>query len=217
MTSSYSDRARGPQLFEAHRDYLRDNSSTAVTFCSFMAATSTFFVSILMGYLGDGTGIGLSLKVPVTLLIISMVEFLFSAILYMESMGSLTWSNSARYVRLSETAAVLSEYFGVFPLVASIPLAINAFLMDPFLRGVAFLACFSALALYELRGLSVTHTFLGKKSLPFSIGFLASLVALSASQLWYPSLLLPIALIVIAYCVIVAVIAVQGDLIDDVD
>ncbi|HRI35943.1 MAG TPA: hypothetical protein PK765_02490 [bacterium] len=81
--------------------------STSVTFASFLAAVSTFFVGALISRLGDTDYI---IRVPVAYLIISMLGFLFAAVFYMNGVNLIKYQRErAKYC--NNFATTIMEYF----------------------------------------------------------------------------------------------------------
>ena len=113
-----------PSLYQAE-------IQTGVMFTAFMTAVSSFFMGLLLTRIDS---IDITIKVPILFLVISTFGFLFSTIIYSNASGEITRLDSTRARKYMLIGNVISEYFGMYLLVLSIPLVMNAITGDIFLR-----------------------------------------------------------------------------------
>lgn len=125
---------------------------TYVSFTSFMTAVCVFFVGFL---LSSFHSFDISIKVPVAFLIISLFSFLYSTLIYTSSAAEVSLQNHRKFLKSIFLGDAISEYWGVYLLVASIPLTVNAITTDGFLRIVTLIAAVAGLAIYQLSGISM--------------------------------------------------------------
>ncbi|MFA6353431.1 MAG: hypothetical protein WCW93_00645 [Candidatus Paceibacterota bacterium] len=130
---------------------------TGVSLTSFMTAVTSFFLGLLITRIAD---MNITIKIPILFLIISTFGFLFSSIIYSNASGEITRLNGNKAKNYMLIGNVLSEYFGVYLLVLSIPLVINAVTSDIFLRTATFIVVIISLSLYSISQFSIAHRYL---------------------------------------------------------
>lgn len=145
---------------------------TSVSFTAFMTAVTSFFLGLLITRLG---GINLTIKIPILFLIVSTFGFLYSTIIYSNASGEITRLNNKKAKSYMLIGNVLSEYIGVYLLVLSIPLVINAITSDVFLRITTLVVVVVGLFFYSISQFSIAHRYL--KVIPKNV-FASSIVIL---------------------------------------
>lgn len=186
-------------------DLLQTQIQTNVGFTSFMTAVVVFFDGLLITSFNS---YDVSIRIPITFLIISVFGFLYATIISTNAAGEVTikqWSLAQRYMLIGDA---ISEYIGVYFLVISIPLVINIITTDIFLRTVTIASCLGGLAVYQLYGVSLVgrHFPKGNRFLSFIILFLAGGIFLSQLLHFYFAF---IALIFICLMIFIAFLAVK--------
>ncbi len=155
---------------------------TYVSFSSVMIAVCVFFVGFL---LASFHSYDISIKVPIAFLIIALFSFLYATLIYTGSSAEVTLQNHKKFLRATFLGDAISEYLGVYLLVCSIPLTINAITSDTFLRFVTLGAAAIGLTVYQLSNISMIeiHFPKGYKIMSFVASIL--LVLLSVGQIYH--------------------------------
>ena len=125
---------------------------TYVSFTSFMTAVVVFFTGIILTQLKS---YDITIKVPITFLIISMFGFLYSTLIYTNAAADVRERKIEKADKHILFGDILSEYLGIYLLVFSIPLVINVITTDEFLRVVTFLSSLGGFAIYQFSHFSV--------------------------------------------------------------
>ncbi len=128
------------------------NVGTGVSLSSFMTAVTIFFVGILITKFGTFDD---SIRIPILFLIVSTFGFLYSAMIYSNATGKLVRLKPGNFQKNMHIGDVLSEYFGVYFLILSIPLAIQAITTDNFLKIATLVVSMSGLIFYHYSKFSV--------------------------------------------------------------
>ena len=137
--------------------FYQSEIQTGVSFTAFMTAVASFFMGLLITRIDS---IDITIKVPILFLIISTVGFLYSTIVYSNASGEITRLDSNKAKDYMLIGNVLSEYFGVYLLVLSVPLVINAITADMFLRIATLFVIVMSLSLYSISQFSIAHRYL---------------------------------------------------------
>ncbi|MBI4162384.1 MAG: hypothetical protein HY513_01765 [Candidatus Aenigmarchaeota archaeon] len=125
---------------------------TYVGFTSFMTVVTTFFTGLLLTQIKN---YDISIKVPIAFLLISMFGFLYATLIYTNGSDEIARGKVKTARKHLLMGDVLSEYIGVYLLVLSIPLVMNAITGDGFLRIVSLVASLGGFALYQFSHLSI--------------------------------------------------------------
>ncbi len=128
------------------------NVGTGVSLSSFMTAVTIFFVGILITKFESFDD---SIRIPIFFLIISTFGFLYSAMIYSNATGKLIRLKPENFQKNMHIGDVLSEYFGVYFLILSIPLAIQAITTDNFLKIATLIVSMVGLVFYHYSKFSV--------------------------------------------------------------
>ena len=130
---------------------------TGVSFTAFMTAVCAFFLGLLLTRLDV---INITIKIPILFLILSTFGFLFSTIIYANASGEITRLDKNKAKKYMMVGNVLSEYLGVYLLVLSIPLVVNAVTGDVFLMVSTFMVTIVSLFLYSISPFSIAYRYL---------------------------------------------------------
>jgi len=160
--------------FERKQDYSISEISIDVNVTSFMLAVSTFFTGFLIS---SFKSLDSSVTIPILFLIVSTVSFLFTNIIFANAAGEIRAENIKGANKHARVGNVISEYLGIYLLVISIPLAINALTADSFLTNTVFIICTAALFGYSVSSFSIVHRYI--KRLPVRLLYAAVLACVS--------------------------------------
>ena len=128
--------------------------STSMSFSSFMTAVVIFFVGIILSRYSEYDS---AIRVPICFLILATFGFLYSALIYANSSEEMIQGKIKNYKRNMFIGDILSEYFGVYFLVLSIPLAINIIASDVYLRTTVALASLIGFSFYQFSHFSISE------------------------------------------------------------
>ncbi len=142
---------------EENLNHYQSEIQTGVMFTAFMTAVTSFFLGLLLTRIEV---ISMTIKIPILFLIISTFGFLFSTIIYANASGEITRLDSKKAKNYILIGNVLSEYLGVYLLVLSIPLVINAITPDVFLRVSTLAVVMISLFIYSISRFSIAHRYL---------------------------------------------------------
>jgi hypothetical protein len=170
---------------------LSTNVGTGVSLASFMSAVTIFFVGLLITRFESFDD---SIRIPILFLIISTFGFLYSALIYSNSTGELIRLKRKRFQKDMHYGDVMSEYCGVYFLVLSIPLAINAISSDGFLRYSTLVVSLIGLILYHKSGFSVMEAYLKKGHYGWLSAIIVLEIAMFFSQINFASSFLILAI-----------------------
>lgn len=177
-------------------ELLQGEIMTSVSFTAFMTAVTIFFTGILLTNFKDYDN---SVKIPILLLIISTFGFLYSTLIFANTSGNISRLGGRNIHKQILIGDVLSEYFGVYFLVISVPLVINVITTDNFLRISTLIISFLGLSIYHLSGFSIMQRhFLRLHYLFFSIIILLA-VSLWLAQVFNPRYLVNLTIIFILF------------------
>lgn len=163
------------------KDLLLTRIGSDITLLSFLAAISVFFVGMLIPKFDS---FDLTVKIPISFLIISTLAFFFSALILSNSNQKILAGDLVKVKRFLMWGYVISEYLGVFLFVTSLPLAVNIVTTDTYLRSVTFLSAIFGLGFYQLMGFSLIESHFTKRSKLFSVLTLLLGIGLFASQIF---------------------------------
>ena len=150
--------------------------SAAIALNFFMTIISTFFLGV---FFANPNQIHPA-HIPILFLIISILGFIFSTLIYTNASDRDAELKSYEFRRHIFIGNLLSEYFGVYFLVFSFPLTFALFFKDSTVSVfVTFVTVVSFLA-YHLFGFSVLERYLNSpKTFHLSIYFVCTLLVLS--------------------------------------
>ena len=127
---------------------------TYVSFTSFMTGVVVFFAGLLLSSFHT---FDISIKVPISFLIISIFGFLYSTLIYSGAAEEAAQMRLEGFRRALYLGDVISEYLGVYLLIISIPLVVTVITGDVFLRGVTIGAALVGLVMYQSSRVSMVE------------------------------------------------------------
>src|ERR1700728_1959775 len=119
----------------SEKNLLINQVQTDVSLISFLSVISVFFLGSLLPKFNS---YDLSVKLPVSFLVVSTFAFLFSALILSNASQQIVAGNSEKTKKYLSYGYAISEYMGVFLFVLSVPIAISVITADPYLRFVTF-------------------------------------------------------------------------------
>jgi len=131
---------------------LQAEIQTSVSFTSFFTAVTLFFVGLLITQYKNFDP---SVSIPVLFLILSTFGFLYSTLIFANASGKIARFEKKDIKKDLALGNSLSEYFGVYLLVLSIPLVINVITEDSFLKIATIIAALGGLTIYHFAGFSI--------------------------------------------------------------
>jgi len=131
---------------------IQDEIQTSVSFTSFFTAVTLFFVGLLIT---QYKSFDPSVSMPILFLILSTFGFLYSTLIFANASGKIARFEEKDIRKDMGLGNSLSEYFGVYLLVLSIPLVINVITEDYFLRIATIIAALGGLSIYHFAGFSI--------------------------------------------------------------
>jgi len=137
------------------KNLLMTQIGTDVTLLSFLSAISVFFVGALLPKFDS---LNLTVKIPISFLIVSTLAFFFSALILSNANQKIFMGDSVRAKEFLMWGYAISEYLGVFLFVLSVPLAISILTADTYLRVVTFVSAILGLGFYQLMGFSLLES-----------------------------------------------------------
>lgn len=141
------------------RDYDISFVSLDVSICSFMMAVSTFFTGFLIA---NYNSFDETVRIPILFLIIATFAFLYTSNIFGNASGEIMSGNIEQANKHAAVGTVISEFLGIYLLVISIPLAINALTNDSFLRISVFIVSIIGLFAYNVSKFSVIKRYVKK-------------------------------------------------------
>lgn len=182
---------------------LQTEVQTDVTFTSFMVAVVTFFTGLLITRF---EAYDISIKIPISFLIISMFGFLYSTMIFSNAAEEVAKGNVAKCKRHLLLGDILSEYLGVYLLIISIPLIINVITTDTFLRYVTLVSSLAGLAIYQFSHFSVIERHFKEGYDVFAFLIIALGLGLFVSQT-YAFYFAPLALVFLVFVAVITYLA----------
>lgn len=128
-----------------------------VSVTSFMMAVTTFFTGFLISSYDSFNN---SIRIPILFLVISTLSFLFTNLIFANASGEIRSGNHVGANKHADAGNVISEFLGIYLLVTSIPLVINALTGDIFLRIAIFIVAVSALFGYSMSSFSIIKRYI---------------------------------------------------------
>ena len=148
------------------KNLLVNQVQTDVSLISFLSVISVFFIGSLLPQFNS---YDLSVKIPISFLIVSTFAFVFSALILSNATQVINKGNKKRVERHLDYGYAISEYMGVFLFIFSVPLAISIVTSDIYLRIVTFCAAILGMGVYQLTGFSLLDNHFSKKHKLLSI------------------------------------------------
>ncbi|HPN54886.1 MAG TPA: hypothetical protein PLB52_03040 [Candidatus Moranbacteria bacterium] len=155
-------------------DYSNEEVVIDVSVTSFMMTVATFFTGFLISSYDSFSN---SVRIPIFFLIVSTLSFLFTNIIFANASGEIRTGNRSGANKHAITGNIISEFLGIYLLVTSLPLAINAITEDIFLRDAVFIISIVALVAYSMSPFSIIKRYLGT-------GYFRLLYSVAFAILW---------------------------------
>lgn len=152
-----------------------------VAFTGFMTAVVVFFNGLL---LTNFESYDAAIKIPIAFLIISTFGFLYSTLIFSNATGEILTNNIKKFKKHEDIGNILSEYFGVYLLIFSIPLIVNMVTSDLFLQIVTATSTFAGLLIYQFSHFSIMERHFGKSHNIISFVIIALGVGLVITQIY---------------------------------
>jgi len=150
-----------------------------VALISFLMVISVFFIGSVLPQFNS---YDLSVKIPISFLIVSTFSFLFSTLILSNAGGQVLDGNSEKLKKYLMWGYSISEYMGVFLFVLSIPLVISIITSDLYLRIITFSSAILGLGFYQFMGFSLLEKHFTKSSKMISAFIILLGIGLFVSQ-----------------------------------
>jgi hypothetical protein len=138
-------------------DYSNNEVQIDVSVTSFMIMVSTFFTGLLIASYSSFNN---SIRVPVFFLIVSTLSLIFTNIIFANASGEIRAGNADGANKNAIVGNLISEYLGVYLLVISLPLTINAITSDIFLKNSVFIVSVVSLFGYSISPFSIIKRYI---------------------------------------------------------
>lgn len=192
-------------IFRKKQDYSNNEIQIDVSVTSFMMAVATFFTGFLISSYDSFDN---SVRIPILFLIVSTLSFLFTNIIFANASGEIRAGNNDGANRHASTGNIISEFLGIYLLVSSLPLVVNALTGDVFLKVAVFAAATAALFIYSISPFSIIKRYISTVSLRllYSFVFVAIGTACFLTQEGDSVLYLCSSFILVAYLMLTTII-----------
>lgn len=147
-------------------------ANVGVQFGGLFSALTLFFTGLLISNYNSYPGY---VRVPVLFLVISTFGFVYSTLIYANATNKLNTTNLKSCRKALNTADILSEFMGVYPLLISVPLVIPVVTNDLFLISCVYIADMLGLVIYHVSKFSIIQEYY-PKFYPFITGFVTVLM-----------------------------------------
>jgi len=135
-----------------NRGFYIDQIQTDVALISFMTVISVFFLGSLLPQFNS---YNLSIRIPISFLIISTFAFLFSTLILSNTTSEIIHERYKKAEKHIAYGYVLSEYLGIYLFVLSIPLLISVISDDTYFRIITLSVTILGMGFYQIMGFSV--------------------------------------------------------------
>lgn len=144
-----------------NQEDLSKETAVGINIASFLGTVTLFFAGILISRLQS---FDKSLKMPILYLVVATLGFIFSAVIYANMTGAkrLNTKSSESYIQLGNS---LSEYLGLYPFLAAIPMVVSAVTPDSFLKIAILSVTIISLTLYSMSPFSLPRRVFGNIAL----------------------------------------------------
>ena len=163
------------------KNFLLNQVQTDVSLISFLTVIAVFFIGAL---LPNFNSYDLSVKIPISFLIVAMLAFLFSALILSNAGSKISEGDAEKTEKYLTYGYAISEYAGVFLFVLSVPLVVSIITTDVYLRVVTFCAAMLGISVYQFMGFSLLRNHFSKKYRLFSIITVLFGIVLFISQIY---------------------------------
>jgi len=171
----------GKILTSENKNFLINQVQTDVSVISFFSVISVFFIGSLLPQFNS---YDLSVKIPISFLIIALFAFLFSALILSNASPKINEGNPKKIEKYLAYGYSISEYMGIFLFVLSVPLVVSVVTSDFYLRVITFCAAILGISVYQLMGFSLLETHFSKRYKLFSVITILFGIVLFISQIY---------------------------------
>jgi len=186
-----------------NRNFYISQIQTDVALISFMTVISVFFIGAL---LPQFNAYDLSIRIPLSFLIISTFTFLFSTLILSNTTPEIINEKYKKAEKHISYGYILSEYFGVYLFVLSIPLLINVISNDLYLRIITLIAAIVGMGFYQIMGFSVIENHFPKTYKLYSVVTLLLGILLFVSQI-YQFYFTEFSIVFLAFILLITILA----------
>lgn len=124
---------------------------TDVALVSVLSVISIFFLGALLPQFNS---YDLSVKIPISFLIVSTFAFLLSSLILSNASQIIIAGNEEKTKRYLAWGYAICEYLGIVVMLLSVPLAMSIVTEDFYIRSVTFLAAIVGIGVYQFMGFS---------------------------------------------------------------
>lgn len=167
-------------LTEGEKNLLLTQVQTDVSLISFITVIAVFFTGSLLPQFNS---YDISVKIPISFLIVSTFALLFSALILSNSSDKIVKGDSEKIKKYLMWGYAISEYMGVFLFVLSIPLVISIITTDFYLRTITFFSAILGIGFYQFMGFSLLENHFSKSSKLISFLIILFGIGLFLSQI----------------------------------
>jgi hypothetical protein len=144
-----------------------------VSFSGLFSAMTIFFTGLLIS---NYNSFSIYVRVPILFLIIGAFGFMYTTLIFANASGKLTLKNLRKCQKALTIGDLLSELFGVYPLLIAIPLVIPVITNDPFLIWSVFIVDSIGLIIYHVSGFSILQRLFYKGHIYIALGIISLLL-----------------------------------------
>lgn len=181
---------------------------TDVTLISFLSVISIFFLGAL---LPQFSSYDLTVKIPISFLIVATFAFVFSALILSNASQAIIVGDKERLKKHVDFAYALSEYLGFFLLILSVPLAMSIVTEDLYIRVVTFAAAMLGFITYQFLGFSILERHFSKNHKLFAT-IIVTLGALLFTAHLYKFYFTTISVVLLVFLVLVTVLGPKSEI-----
>lgn len=162
------------------KNLLMNQVQTDVSLISFLSVISVFFIGALLPQFNS---YDISVKIPISFLVVSTFALLFSGLILSNSSQKIIAGDHKQIKKHLQWGYAISEYMGVFLFVISAPLAMSIITNDTYIRVITFSSAIIGIAFYQLMGFSLLENHYTKSSKTISVLIVLFGMLLFLSQL----------------------------------
>jgi hypothetical protein len=185
------------------KNLLMNQVQTDVSLISFLSVISVFFLGALLPKFNS---YDLSVKIPISFLVIATFAFIFSALILSNATQEIVAGNAKKFEQHLAYGYAISEYLGVFLFVLSVPLAISIVTADPYLRIITFCTAILGIGVYQFMGFSLIGRHFSSTNKLFSVLVVLFGIALFFSQIYAFHFIL-IAVVFLLFILLITILA----------
>ncbi len=177
-----------------------------VAFTTFMTAITLFFVGLIITQYDS---FNFTIKIPILFLIIATGAFLVSTLIYSNAGGEVSHGRTKNYEKFLFLGNLLSEFFGVYFLMFSIPLTIIATTTDLFLRASTISVISIVFLVYHFSRFSIMERYI-KNSYIHALILVIMLIIISFLQSLKSGIFIYLSIILITYILGLLIYSIKG-------